>query len=84
MLKVIIDTNVFVSAMIQRSYPFYIVDKILTEESFQLCLSQELFDEYIEVLNRKKFSKFPDFFSNAQLLLASIESVSKMTNQKSN
>ena len=78
MLKIIVDTNVFVSALIQRSYPYYIVNKVLSKEDFQLCLSKELFEEYFEVLNRNKFSKFPDFLQNAQVLLASIEQTAKM------
>ena len=77
MLKLIVDTNVFVSALIQRSYPYYIVDKVLSKEDLQLCISKELLEEYFDVLNRKKFSKFPDFIVNAQALLASIEDIAK-------
>lgn len=77
MLKIIVDTNVFVSALIQRNYPYYIVDKVLSKEDLQLCISKELLEEYFDVLNRKKFSKFPDFFNNAQILLASIEDIGK-------
>ena len=78
MQKIIVDTNVFVSALIQKSYPYYIVSKVLSGEDFQLCLSQELLEEYFEVLNRNKFARFPEFHNNAQILLASIEGVSKM------
>ncbi len=77
MLKLIVDTNVFVSALIQRSYPYYIVDKVLSKEDLQLCISKELLEEYFDVLNRKKFSRFPDFIVNAQALLASIEDIAK-------
>ena len=77
MPKIIVDTNVFVSALIQRSYPHYIVDKILSEEDLKLCISKELMEEYFDVLNRKKFSKYPDFIVNAQALLASIEETAK-------
>jgi putative PIN family toxin of toxin-antitoxin system len=77
MLKVIVDTNVFVSALIQRNYPYYIVDKIFSKEDLQLCISKELLEEYFDVLNRKKFSKFADFYNNAQILLASIEDIGK-------
>jgi len=78
MLKIIVDTNCFVSSLIQISYPYYIVAKIISKEDFQLCISQELLEEYFEVLNRKKFSRFPDFYNNAQILLASIEGVAKI------
>jgi putative PIN family toxin of toxin-antitoxin system len=73
MQKIVVDTNVFVSALIQRSYPYHIVAEIFSNDNIQLCLSDELFAEYFNVLNRKKFSKFPDFISNAQSLLIDIE-----------
>jgi putative PIN family toxin of toxin-antitoxin system len=73
MQKIVVDTNVLVSALIQRSYPYHIVDEIFTNDNIQLCLSDELFAEYFNVLNRKKFSRFPDFISNAQSLLIDIE-----------
>ena len=37
-------------------------------------MSEELMSEYYEVLNRPKFSRFPDFLSKAKILLAEIES----------
>lgn len=73
MQKIILDTNVLVSALIQRSYPFYIVDHLFAHEDIYLCLSDELFREYYAVLNRDKFARFSDFASNAQKLLADID-----------
>jgi|SRR5215210_8037901 uncharacterized protein len=72
-MRLILDTNVLVSALIQRNYPFFIVDCILADDKLQLCLSEQLFAEYVEVLNREKFSRFPDFHFRAQALLADIE-----------
>jgi len=73
MQKIVVDTNVLVSALIQRSYPYHIVAEIFSNDNIQFCLSDELFAEYFNVLNRKKFSKFSDFISNAQSLLIDIE-----------
>ncbi|MGX5857514.1 putative toxin-antitoxin system toxin component, PIN family [Dyadobacter jiangsuensis] len=73
MQKIIIDTNVFVSALIQRSYPYLIVRELFIEERIQLCVSDELLAEYYEVLSRPKFSQFPDFFIRAEALLADID-----------
>jgi len=73
MQKIILDTNVLVSALIKRSYSFLIVDEIFTNDEIIFCLSDELFSEYLNVLNRKKFQKFPDFLINAQALLIDIE-----------
>lgn len=75
MQKIVIDTNVFVSALIQRSYPYHIVLEVFSNDQIQLCLSDGLFNEYCDVLNRKKFSQFPDFSTNAQTLLVDIEKI---------
>lgn len=72
-MRVILDTNVLVSATIQRSYPYFIVDRALADPSLELCISEVLFTEYVQVLNREKFAKFPDFHARAQTLLKDIE-----------
>jgi putative PIN family toxin of toxin-antitoxin system len=43
------------------------------EGKVQLCISEPLLQEYIEVLQRDKFSMFPDFFVKAEILLISIK-----------
>jgi putative PIN family toxin of toxin-antitoxin system len=73
-MRLILDTNVLVSALIQRNYPYLIVDLILADNTLQLCISDQLLTEYVEVLNREKFSKFSDFHARAQILLADLES----------
>lgn len=45
MQKVIIDTNVMISALIQRSYPYLILYELFIDEKFQLCVSDELLTE---------------------------------------
>ncbi len=72
-MRLILDTNVLVSALIQRNYPYFIVDRVLADDTLQLCLSEQLLAEYVEVLNREKFSRFPDFHFRAQTLLADLE-----------
>jgi uncharacterized protein len=76
MQKIVIDTNVIVSSLIQRNYPYLIINDFFFEDKFQLCVSEELLAEYYEVLNRPKFSKFQDFFIKAESLLADIETKS--------
>ncbi len=75
MQRIVIDTNLIVSALIQRNYPFLILDEILVNPSIQVCLSDSVFEEYCEVLNRDKFSRFPDFVSNAQFILSEIHRI---------
>ena len=73
MQKIVIDTNVIVSALIQRSYPYLIINELFIEHRFRLCISEKLAAEYFEVLKRPKFSKFQDFLIKAESLLAEIE-----------
>ena len=73
MQKIVIDTNVIVSSLIQRGYPNLIIKELFIEQKFELCISDELLAEYYEVLARPKFSKFQDFFIRAEALLVEIE-----------
>ena len=73
MQKIVIDTNIIVSSLIQRGYSNLIIKELFIEQKIQLCVSDELMTEYYEVLARPKFSKFQDFFIRAEILLADIE-----------
>ena len=77
MQKIILDTNVVVSALIQQSYPYKVVDRVLTSGDINLCVSEKLLQEYYEVLFRPKFSSITDFFVNAHVLLLRIETISQ-------
>ena len=74
-MRLILDTNVLVSANIQRGYPYLIVDRIFADPNLELCFFFFFFTEYVEVLNREKFAKFPDFHSRAQTLLIDIQTL---------
>lgn len=78
MQKIVIDTNVIVSALIQKSYPYQIIYNLFVHDKFMLCVSEELMLEYSDVLSRPKFAKFPDFLSKAESLLIDIETKSMM------
>lgn len=77
-MKIILDTNIIVSALIQRSYPFFVVDKIFVDRSLKLQISEALFKEYVEVLNRDKFKRYTDFFLRAKVLLSDIYDLAEM------
>ncbi len=72
MQRVILDTNVIVSALIQKGFPHSIVQDLYIERKIELCISENLMTEYYEVLNREKFSKFHNFRINAEIILADI------------
>lgn len=82
MQKIVIDTNVIVSALIQRSYPYLIVNEAFSNKNIRICISEELLEEYVDVLNREKFKKFPDFEANTQALLVDIVNYALMYSPK--
>ena len=72
MLKVILDTNVLISSLIQRNYPYLIVNHCIIENSVNTCVSDKLIEEYFTVINRPKFSKYSDFLNRAEFVLTQI------------
>ena len=73
MQRIVIDTNVIISSLIQKSYPYTIVNELFIDDKIEMCVSDELLAEYYEVLRREKFARFHDFFSRAEALLVAIE-----------
>ena len=73
MRKLVTDTNVFISSLIQRSYPYLITTELFSNNNSQLFISNDIFEEYAEVLFREKFTRFPDFTAKAQTLLTKIK-----------
>jgi len=76
MQKIVIDTNVFVSALIQRGYSYHIVNELFIEGKIDLCVSDEILEEYYSVFKRKRFQKYSDFVNKAEMLIADIEAKS--------
>ena len=69
MQKLILDTNIIVSALISNSFPTQIFYELVLTKAVDTCLSDEIFAEYIEVLARDKFVKFLNFKSKADVVL---------------
>jgi putative PIN family toxin of toxin-antitoxin system len=69
MQKLILDTNVIVSALISSSIPTKILDELVLTQKVETCLSREVMIEYFEVLRRDKFARFPNFKVKAEIVL---------------
>jgi putative PIN family toxin of toxin-antitoxin system len=69
MLKVILDTNILVSALTGTSFPYKIINDFVFEKRVLLCVSEKLLLEYLDVLTRSKFGKTEKFETNANELL---------------
>lgn len=55
-MNIVIDTNVFVSALLSSdNKSFYILEKVI-DGTYTLCYNEEIIDEYKTVLSRKKFN----------------------------
>ena len=76
MQRIILDTNVIVSALISSSYPSKILYEIVFERKVDLCISNEILEEYINVLNRPKFERFHNFKNNAEVVINKIIEIS--------
>ena len=73
MQKLVVDTNVLVSALISRSYPAGIIEEIVLGRQAQLVLTNAIWLEYTDVLHRDKFARFANFRRNADLLLLRLD-----------
>lgn len=74
--RVVIDTNVLISALIgQLSYPYKIFDELVLTGEITICLSPPLLEEYKAVVKREKFSKFPNFSNRAIKLINALKSI---------
>lgn len=54
-MKVIIDTNILISAVLKGRNPGEVVQFIIDSYDFDWIVSQEILEEYREVINRRKF-----------------------------
>ena len=78
MQKVVIDTNVIVLSLIQKSFPYKIMYELFIEGKINLCVSEALIMEYYDVLRRPKFAVYYDFVARAESLLSDIEAKASM------
>ena len=72
MQRLILDTNVIVSALIQKNFPYLILDYCLYGNA-KICISSVVFEEYVNVLERPKFLRFPNFVLAAETVLGRLK-----------
>lgn len=54
--RIIIDTNLWISFLITND--FNKLDQFLDSDKYQIVFSEELFNEFIEVVHREKFNRY--------------------------
>ena len=77
MQKIILDTNVIVSALLSNGIPSQIINELVLERKVLVCISEEVLEEYFEVLARPKFSKIRGFKAKADLVLTVIDDIAE-------
>ena len=65
------------SALISNAIPTKILYDLVFAKLVEPCLSTEVFEEYVEVLNRAKFNKFPEFKIKSDIVLVKLGELSK-------
>lgn len=78
MQKIVLDTNVLVSALLTAGYPARILTDLVLMRKVVTCLSEEVWQEYLAVLHRPKFAKYPAFATQTDMVLSQIEELSSM------
>ena len=61
MIKIVIDTNILVSAAIGKGYSFLIVDKIFNDQLIELCVSEATLNEFERVIQYSRLTKKENF-----------------------
>lgn len=77
MQKLILDTNILVSALISNSVPTKILYELVLTQKVKVCLSNEIFAEYVAVMNREKFIKYSNFKTKSDIVLSKLREISK-------
>jgi uncharacterized protein len=76
--KIVLDTNILVSAIISSGYPYRILHNLVATERVKICLSEPILIEYTEVVTRTKFAQYKDFKQNALFIITNIKRVGKL------
>ena len=76
MLKVVLDTNILISAILFGGKPRQILEKAIRGE-IKLCLSEPILEELKGVLQRSKFGYSPEMI---QFILTELTGISDLVN----
>ena len=60
MIRVVLDTNVIVSALLQPLGPSAQIFVLALDGSIQMCVSDHIYAEYEEVISRPRFQRSDD------------------------
>ena len=78
-MQIVVDTNVFINAIGKISPYRWIFDKIISGE-FTLCMSNEIFYEYREVLEEQVTPEIADNIANFLVTIPSVKFIQPYIN----
>jgi putative PIN family toxin of toxin-antitoxin system len=78
-VQIVVDTNVFINAIGKISPYRWIFDKIISGE-FTLCISNEIFYEYWEVLDEQTTPEIADNIANFLVTIPSVKFIQPFIN----
>lgn len=79
-MKVIVDTNVLVSAVLKGRTPKEVIQFIIDAPDCNWLVSEEILEEYKQVLSRPKFKLTPEIIEQWWLVLDTVTKVVEVTN----
>ena len=80
MIRIVIDTNILVSASLKKGYSFKIVEEIATDiKLIQVCLSEQVLTEYSNLVFYERISgKYPLFIKTISANIKRLEKAGVM------
>ena len=79
-MRIVLDTNIIISALHKNSSNSALIISLFFQKQIECCLTNEIFLEYKNVLNRPKFNYFNK--QDVKLFLETIKKQSKWITKK--
>ena len=79
-MKVIVDTNILVSAILRGRTPKEVIQFIIDTPDCDWLVSKEILEEYKQVLSRPKFKLTPEIINQWWFVLDTVTRVVEVTN----
>ncbi len=76
MQVIAVDTNVLISTLLGKSYPYLIIRELILRKQVINIISDEVFSEYVDVFSYRKFEKYKNFEEESLQLLEDIKNTS--------
>lgn len=73
--KIVVDTNIVISSLLGKSYPYYIVYDLILRDKVDLYLSRSILIEYQRTIKYNKFQGIARFNERSTQLVDDLKSI---------